>query len=142
MHPHGRFRILTETTWKEFAKSKYSTFPPFCYYSHDIEDEVDAIKGFQMIGGGDLMKYNWLLLWLLSPLMSFKIQLYILFGFIICIQVGIHLSNWIATHLKVKGIPGTPIPVILISTYAIIIDVITQNSDEDHQINKDFLCLK
>jgi len=132
LHPHGRFRILGDKIWTELLESNYATFPPFCYYSHDIEDEIDAtIKELQIIGGGDFIQYNWLLLWLLPPLVSLKIQLYILLGFIICIQIGIHFTIWIGTHLKVKTMPGTPIPVIVISTYAIIIDVIIQDLDID-----------
>jgi hypothetical protein len=132
LHPHGRFRILGEKIWTELLESKYATFPPFCYYSHDIEDEIDAkIKELQIIGGGDFMQYNWLLLWLLPPLVSLKIQLYILFGFIICIQIGIHLMIWIGTRLGVECMPDTPIPLIVVSIYGIIIDVITQNLDVD-----------
>ena len=131
MHPRGRYRILIEKMGAEFAKPKCSTFPPFCYYSHDIENETDSIKEFQIIGGGDFLNHNWLLLWLLPPAASLRIQLYILFGFIICIQIGIRVTIWIGTRLKWAAMPGIPIPIVVISTYAIIIGIITQNLDVD-----------
>ncbi len=124
-------RILSNKMWTELLKSNCSTFPSFSYYSHDIEDELDEIKQFQMIGGGDFMKYDCLLLWLLPPFLSLKIQLYILFGFILCIQIGIYLTIWIAIRFKQRNIPGTPIPVIVISIYAFVISLITPHSGVD-----------
>jgi hypothetical protein len=130
LDPHGRFRILGKKMSDELSQSNCSTFPPFCYYSHDIEDEIE-ITEFQMIGGGDFMKYDCLLLWLLTPFLSLKIQLFILFGFILCIQIGIYLTIWIASRLKETNIPGTPIPVIVISIYAFVLSLITQNLGVD-----------
>ncbi len=117
--------------WAEISNSKCSTFPSCCFYSHDIEDEIDAVEEFQSIGGGDFIKYNWLLLGLLPVLSSLRIQLYILFGFIICIQIGIRLTRWSGTRVDVECMPGIPIPLIVISIYGIIINVITQNLDVD-----------
>jgi hypothetical protein len=49
---------MTDKIWAEISKTKSSIFPPFCYYSHDIKDQIDAIKEFQMIVGGDFVQYN------------------------------------------------------------------------------------
>jgi hypothetical protein len=112
-------------------------FPFFCYYSYDIEDGIDATKNLEGLGGADFVAYNILLLWVLPPLPSMTIQLCVLFGFLIIIQIALMITDWIASVWEESGMPGIPLPVILVSTYAIIVDFITQNVDID---NANILC--
>jgi hypothetical protein len=107
----------------------YQTFPFFSYYTHDIEDGRDATRYCETLGGGDFVIYNLLLLWILPPLSSITIQFCILLGFIINIQIGLALMRWIGSIWKENLMPAVPIPVVLISAYAIIVDFILQSLD-------------
>lgn len=109
--------------------STYPTFPFFCYYTHDIEDGIDVTKQCEALGGGDFVIYNFLLLWILSPLSSMTVQFYVLIGFIINIQIGLIVTRWIGSLWKEYLMPAVPIPAILTSAYAIILDFHMQSVD-------------
>ena len=106
--------------------------PFFCYYSYDIEDGIDATKDLSGLGGGDFVSYNVLLLWVLPPSPSITIQLCVLFGFLIIIQIAIMTTDWIGSLWKEWVMPGVPVPVVLVSAYAIIVDFIIQNVGIDN----------
>jgi hypothetical protein len=132
LHIHGRFRNLMKATATNYRMSTYPTFPVFCYYTHDIEDGIDATKGYRALGDGDFFLYNLLLLWILPPLSSTTIQICVLFGLIINVQIGIILTGWIGSLWKEYRMPALPLPVIFISAYALIIDFILQSLDIDN----------
>ncbi|CAF4655778.1 unnamed protein product, partial [Rotaria sp. Silwood1] len=92
-----------------YGMSTYPTFSIFCYYTHDIEDEIDAIKGYKALGDGDFLLYNLLLLWTLSPISSTTLQICVLFGFIINFQIGIMLTDWIGSLWKEYRMPALPL---------------------------------
>jgi hypothetical protein len=106
--------------------------PTFHYYTNDIEDGIDAIKSCRALGGGDFIAYNLLLLWILPSLSSTTIQIFVLFGFIINVQIGIILTDWVRSLWKENLMPCLPLPVICISAYALIVDFILQSLDIDH----------
>jgi hypothetical protein len=110
--------------------STHPTFQAFCFYTHDIEHGIESIKSYTALGDGDFFIYNLLLLWLLPPLSSTTVQLCILFGAIINVQTGIILTVWIGSLWKENRMPALPLPVILISAYALIVDFMLQSSDE------------
>ncbi len=133
LHPRGRFRYQNKTISTDSSISKSSTFPRFCYYTHDIENENDTyvLDECLCLGGCDFCIYNLLLIWVLPPLASIEIQLFILFGFIISLQIGMVTSGWLQKLWDTTGMPGTLFPVITISAYAIILDVVMKNFDTD-----------
>jgi hypothetical protein len=112
--------------------STYSTFPFFCYYTHDIEDGEDATQHCESLGGGDFLIYNLLLLWLLPPLLSITIQLCLLIAFIINIQIGFMVTDWIGSLWKENLMPTVPLRVILISGCSIILQFIVQSFHTDN----------
>jgi hypothetical protein len=112
--------------------STYPQFPAFCYYTRDIKDGIDAIQGCRSLGDGDFFLFNLLLLWILPPLSSTTIQICVLVGLIINVQIGIMLTDWIGSLWKEYRVPGLPFPVILISTYVLIVDLILQSLDIDN----------
>ena len=121
LYIHGRLRNLMRD-----PSMKYSmpTFPIFCYYTHDIEDGIDATKGCKVLGDADFFVYNLLLLWILPPLSSTIIQILVLFGLIVNVQIGLMLTDWIGSRWKENIRPALPLPVMFISTYALIVDFI------------------
>ena len=109
----------------------YPSFPSFCFYTHDIEDGLEACKGYSSLGEGDFIYYNLLLLWILPPLSSTTIQLSVLFGLIIIVQIGIELTSQFGSLWEEDMMPGLLFPVILVSAYGVVIDCILQSSDVD-----------
>jgi hypothetical protein len=112
--------------------SKSTGLPVFCYYSYDIENGIDETKILSGLGGADFVAYNVLLLWVLPPSPSITIKLFVFFGFLITIQIAVMITCWISYAWKQSDMPGVPIPVVLVSTYAIIVDFIIQNVDIDN----------
>ncbi|CAF3886471.1 unnamed protein product [Rotaria sp. Silwood1] len=110
----------------------YPTFPVFCYYTHDIENGIDAIKGCRALGDSDFFIYNLLLLWLLPPLSSTIIQMLVIFGLTINIQIGLMITDWTRSLWKEYRMPALALPVIFGSAYALIIDFIIKNFDIDY----------
>jgi hypothetical protein len=132
LHHHGRYRIPNKETSTNYLISTDSRFPFFCYYTHDIEDGIEATKHWEALGGADFLTYNLLLLWLLPSLSSITVQLCVRFGFIISIQIGIMITKWIGSLWKQNVMLTVPFPVIVVSTYAILVDFITQSLDIDN----------
>ncbi len=128
----GRYRFLGRRTSTNCLVSKSTGAPVFCYYSYDIEDGMHPTKNLSGLGGADFVAYNVLLLWVLPPLSSMTIQLCVLFGFLIIIQIAVQTTRWIGSLWNENGMPGIPVSVVLVSTYAIIVDFIIQNVDIDN----------
>ncbi len=124
LHIHGPLRNLLKDPSMDYLMTTYPPFLVFTYYTHDIEDGIDAIKGCWGLGGSDFFVYNLLLLWLLPPLSSTTIKLLILFGLSINVQIGLVLTDCSRSLYEVCRMPGLPLPVIFVSTYALIIDCI------------------
>ncbi|UJR22355.1 hypothetical protein I4U23_025417 [Adineta vaga] len=99
LHIHGRLRNMMNNSSMKCLMPTCPKFPVFCFYTHDIEDEID-MEDCSALADGDFFIYNLLLLWLLSPLTSTTIQILILFGFTINIQIGLILTNWIGYRWK------------------------------------------
>ncbi|UJR22358.1 hypothetical protein I4U23_025420 [Adineta vaga] len=131
LHIHGRLRNMMNNSSMKYLMPTYPKFPVFHFYSHDIEDGID-MKDCSALAYGDFLMYNLVLLWLLSPLTSTTIQILILFGFTINIQIGLILTDWIGYHWKVRLVPGYPLPVIFGSAYALIIDFILKSLNIDN----------
>jgi hypothetical protein len=119
---------MTDPSMK-YLMPRYPTFPIRCYYTHDIEDGIDAIEGCEALGDADFFVYNLLLLWILPPLSSITIQMLVLFGLTVHVQIGIMLTDWIGSRWKEYRRPALPLPVIFISTYALIVDFIIKSLD-------------
>ncbi len=124
LHIRGRFRNGSKATSTNYFMPTYPSFPFFWYYTFDIEDGKDATKHGESLGGGDFFIYNLLLLWLLPPLSSITIQFCILLGFTINIQISLWLTAWTGSIWKENPMPALPLPLILICTYAMIVDFI------------------
>lgn len=88
---------------------KYPRFLSFCYYTED------------------LLIYNILLLWILSPLSSIGTQFLIFIIFIINIAISLQITNWIESLWKENITPAVPIPVVFVSAYSIILHFVIEN---------------
>ena len=113
----------------------YPSFPSFYFYTHDIDDGPEARKGGECLGEGDFIFYNLLLLWILPPLSSTTIQICVLLGLIIIVQIGLELTVQFRSLWKEDMMPGLLFPVILVSAYGVIVDCILQNLDVDQICN-------
>ncbi|CAM4989591.1 unnamed protein product, partial [Rotaria socialis] len=102
------------------------------YVTHDIEDEIDETQGYIGLGDDDFVHDNLLLLWILSPLSPPTMQICIVIGFILNVQISIMFMNWIGCLSKEYLSLLLSLSVIFISAYALIIDCILQNLDVDN----------
>ena len=118
-----------------YRVATYPSFPSFRFYTHDIDDGPEACDGCESLGEGDFIFYNLLLLWILSPLSSTTIQICVLLGLIIIIQIGLELTSQFAHLWEEHIMPALLFPVILVSAYGVIVDCILQNLDVDQISN-------
>ncbi|CAF3046612.1 unnamed protein product [Rotaria sp. Silwood2] len=132
LYIHGRLRNFMKDNSMNYLMPTYPTFPVFSYYTHDIENGIDAIKGYRALGDSDFFIYNLLLLWLLSPLSSTIKQMLLFFGLTVNIQIGLMITDWIRSLWKEYQMPALPLPVIFVSAYVLIIDFIIKNFDIDY----------
>lgn len=102
--------------WK---KQSHGDRPPFLYYTHS-QDSYE--RGFH-IGAGDFLAYNILLLLIISSYSSVIMKLYIAFGCIICILIGLILTFELGNLMKQNILPGVPLPVMIFSTYVVFLDI-------------------
>jgi hypothetical protein len=65
----------------------------------------------------------------LPPWASIEIQVFVLFGFIINLQIGILITEWFWKLWNETCMPGTSFLIITISAYAIILDAVMKNFD-------------
>ncbi len=92
---------------------------PFLYYTHAI----DSNECGNFLGLGDFITYNTLLLLILSPISSIATKLYVTFGCIISIIIGLLLTYWLGRSVKQSCLPGVPLSVITFSTYIFFLDI-------------------
>ena len=92
---------------------------PFLYYTHpaDIRDHGCCM------GAGDFVTYNTLLLLALTPFPSVIIRLYITFGCIISVIIGLLVTNALGELVKQNILPAIPLPVVMYSAYIIFLDI-------------------
>ncbi len=92
---------------------------PFCYYTHAIGSNICGI----LLGFGDFFTYNILLLLIIAPLSSIPTKVLVTFGCMISIIIGLLATYWLGEWQKRTCLPGVPLPVILFSTYILLLDI-------------------
>ena len=80
---------------------------PFMYYTHPQDSDE---YGFGL-GVGDFLTYNTLLLLIFSRFSSIITKLHIAFGCIMCINIGVVLTNTLGKLMKQNALRGVPLPV-------------------------------
>ena len=100
--------------------------PPFLYYTRAIGNDRHGTA----LGFGDFLVYNILLLLVLPPFSSIVIKLYVTFGCIVSIITGLLATYWLGQWRKQTFLPGVPLPVVVFSTYILLLDIfMTHPSD-------------
>jgi hypothetical protein len=79
------------------------------------------------LGGGDFLVYNILVLFALPPSSSLITKICVTFGSIISVQIGSLLTYLLRRLAKKYSGPGVPLPVISVSVYLFILDLIIPN---------------
>jgi len=93
------------------------------YYSWNFDDnESDQTDYRACLGLGDFAMFNFMLLLILPPLSSTKTKLYITIGHIIAVQIGQEITNQLECIYKQWVQPGVPLPLIVVSLYAILLN--------------------
>ncbi len=87
-------------------------------------DGIDKWKTSGLLGLADFFTYNILVLFALSPSSSMIIKICVTIGSIVSVQVG-HLLTFLLCRLTKTFIaPGVPLPVITVSIYLFILNII------------------
>jgi len=110
-----------------------SRFTPAHYYLvKDYENmeliELEKLTDVGILGLGDFLFYNLMVLFILPPLSSIEMKICIGIGCIIFIQIGYIIT--IRTSIYAKGnlfIPALPLPVIAFSAYMILLNVFRED---------------
>ncbi len=76
------------------------------------------------LGLGDFFFYNMLVLLMLPPSSSTTTQICVTFGSIISVHVGCFLTDWLCSITGNLSAPGIPLPVITVSIYFWILNII------------------
>jgi len=90
------------------------------YYIHGI----DKWKTSASLGLGDFFTYNILVLFALPPSSSMIIKICVTLGSIVSVQIGCLLACWLRRLTKTSLGPGVPLPVITVSMYIFILNII------------------
>jgi hypothetical protein len=85
---------------------------------------VDKWKKSGSLGFGDFFVYNLLVVLALPPSSSIITKMCLTFGSIISVQVGSLLTDWLSSLVNKQPVPGVPLPVITVSTYLLILNII------------------
>jgi hypothetical protein len=97
---------------------------PCCYYTKGVSN------GGRLLGFGDFLIYNVLLLLILSLFPSTEVKEWVAFGFIVSIIIGQLGTYYLEQVWKAKAMPGLPLPVISFSAYVLFLDTIMTASEE------------
>jgi len=89
---------------------------------------IDKWKTSESLGVPDFFVYNILLLLALLPSSSIIIKVYVTFGAIVSVQVGSLLTYYLVSVVKKLSGPGLALPVITVSMYLFILDIIIPNN--------------
>jgi hypothetical protein len=109
---------LTNRTFTERKKCR-SAF----YYT----EGVNKWKKSGSVGYGDFLIYNILVLIALPSSSSLITKICVTFGSIISVQIGSLLTYLLRCLTKKYSAPGVPLPVITVSVYLFILDLIMPN---------------
>ena len=99
---------------------------PFLYYTHPAGTEDDGCS----IGAGDFITYNTLLLLAITPFPSVMIRLYITFGCMISVIIGLLVTNALGQLVKQNILPGVPLPVVIYSAYILFLDIFSTHPSD------------
>jgi hypothetical protein len=120
LHHRGRF-YLSRSTIRKIAQNKTPTLG--VYYVRG----VDKWKKSGAIGFMDFFIYNILLLLVVPQSSSIAVKACVIFGCIVSVQVGLLLAHWLRYLVNLHVVPGVPLPVIMVSVYIFLLDVIMSN---------------
>lgn len=99
----------------------YARMPPGFYITHDLASD-DGDDKYGSLGLGDFLIYNWTVLFILPPFISFQEKALVLIGHIISVQMGCLITRTLGRHWRLNMLPGVPCPVVTVSLYALFID--------------------
>lgn len=121
LHYDGSF--YNGKLFEELSKTD-GQIPFGLYYTWDPDDNESNEEGYEAyLGHGDLYIYNLMFLSILPPLSSIITKIFVTIGYIIAVQIGYEATRQFDRLYGRSGFPGVPLPVIMISIYAVILDV-------------------
>jgi len=85
---------------------------------------VDRWEQSPALGFGDFVVYNLLVLYALPPSSSITTKMCLTFVCIISVHIGFWLTHWLRSLVNKLTVPGVPMPVITVSIYLFILNLI------------------
>ena len=136
LHPQGDF--YTSRTFEESSScdllelSKNNSSIPTQYYVtwNPDENQIDEKDDYASLGLDDFFIFDLMLLSVLPPLSSLTVQIYVLIGHIIAVQIGQEATYQLGRLAKQWKQPAVPLPVVMVSLYCIVLNIFidTKNS--------------
>ena len=78
---------------------------------------------YACLGLDDFFFYNLMLLCVLPPLSSLEVQIYVLIGHIIAVQIGQEATHQLGRLFKQWDQPALPLPVMVVTLYAVVLQL-------------------
>jgi hypothetical protein len=94
------------------------------YYVYGIDGLQSAALGY-----ADFIIYNIMILLVMPQSSSIAVNVCVIFGCIVSIQIGQSLLHLLSYLVKLESGPGIPLPVIMVSVYIFLLDIIMPNFD-------------
>jgi hypothetical protein len=119
---HLKGRLHKRKPIKEISKDTQSV-PCGFYYTWDMDDNQSKRKGDRsLLGLGDFVMFNFMLLSVLNPLSSIATNISITIGHIIAVQIGQEVTHRLGILYNQYDQPALPLSVITFSIYAFLLD--------------------
>ena len=100
--------------------------PEYVTWNPD-EKKLDEKNDHAALGLDDFFIFNLMLLTVLPPLSSLTVQIYVLIGHIIAVQIGQEATYQLGRLVKQWEQPAAPLPVVVVSLYCILINIFIDN---------------
>jgi hypothetical protein len=134
LHPKLRLNNVVTKALVDAVLFDYPTVPLgfYCVYDiNELNDDVDDEDCFSVIGLGDFFFFDLLLLVVIPDNSSITTRACIAFGCMISVQFSDLCTGSMFSYVDSPSLPALPIPTIVVTAYAIVIDAIIQYSSMD-----------
>jgi hypothetical protein len=86
--------------------------------------EIGKWKTSAALCFGDFAGYNIMVLLVIPRSSSIIRKVCVTLGTIVCVQIGQLLTYWLELLVDIEFVPGIPLPVIMVSVYMFLLDII------------------
>ena len=135
MAPKKCINYAIKEALEECVSSDYPTTPRGFYCDYDFNEWIEDMENedtyFPMIGLGDFLFFDLLLLFVVPFNSSIITKGCIAFICIIVVQFGNLCTRYMGRFTYSESMPGLPFPTVFVTTFAVVLDAMGQYLDTD-----------